>query len=141
MNNDTTFSIIKPDAIENNYQGLIIDKILQAGFKIIAMKLVSLSNTDAKKFYHIHADKVFFSDLVQFMCSGPIIALALQKNNAVSEFRNLIGATDPKKAQKETLRAIFAESIERNAVHGSDSNENAKAEIAFFFSYLEILNT
>ncbi|MGE9515931.1 MAG: nucleoside-diphosphate kinase [Solitalea-like symbiont of Acarus siro] len=140
MKSNTTFSIIKPDAIKNNCQGLIIDRILKAGFQIVAMKMCSLNEEHARKFYCIHKDKSFFDSLIKFMSSGALIALVLKKEDAVDEFRNLIGATNPEDATKGTIRADFATSIEHNAVHGSDSCENAKHEISFFFSSLDILN-
>lgn len=140
MKNNTTFSIIKPDAVKSNCQGLIIDRILKAGFQIIAMKMCSLTEENAQKFYCVHKDKAFFNSLIKFMSSGSLIALVLKKENAVQEFRNLIGATNPNDAAQGTIRADFASSIEHNAVHGSDSCENAQHEISFFFSSLEILS-
>ena len=132
-----TFTMIKPDAVANGHIGKILDKITEAGFSIVAMKYTRLSEETAGKFYDIHRERPFFKDLVGFMSSGPIVAAVLQKDNAVDDFRKLIGATDPKKAEPGTIRNLFAESIEANAVHGSDSNENAAIEGNFFFSMLE----
>lgn len=132
-----TFTMIKPDAVANGHIGKILDKITEAGFSIVAMKYTRLSEETAGKFYDIHRERPFFKDLVDFMSSGPIVAAVLQKDNAVEDFRKLIGATDPKKAEPGTIRNLFAESIEANAVHGSDSNENAAIEAGFFFNQFE----
>jgi nucleoside-diphosphate kinase len=132
-----TFTMIKPDAVANGHIGKILDKITEAGFSIVAMKYTRLSEETAGKFYDIHRERPFFKDLVGFMSSGPIVAAVLQKDNAVEDFRNLIGATDPKKAEPGTIRNLFAESIEANAVHGSDSDENAAIEAGFFFNQFE----
>lgn len=132
-----TFTMIKPDAVANGHIGKILDKITEAGFSIVAMKYTRLSEETAGKFYDIHRERPFFKDLVDFMSSGPIVAAVLQKNNAVEDFRKLIGATDPKKAEPGTIRNLFAESIEANAVHGSDSDENAAIEAGFFFNQFE----
>jgi nucleoside-diphosphate kinase len=132
-----TFTMIKPDAVMNGHIGAIIDKITGAGFKIIAMKYTRLTQDTAGKFYEIHKERPFYKDLVQYMSSGPIVAAILEKNNAVEDFRTLIGATDPSKAAPGTIRNLFAKSIEANAVHGSDSDENAMIEGNFFFSRLE----
>lgn len=132
-----TFTMIKPDAVANDHIGKILDKITEAGFSIVAMKYTRLSEETAGKFYDIHRERPFFKDLVDFMSSGPIVAAVLQKNNAVEDFRKLIGATDPKKAEPGTIRNLFAESIEANAVHGSDSDENAAIEAGFFFNQFE----
>lgn len=129
--------MIKPDAVENGHSGAILDKIIKAGFKIKAMKYLRLSTETAGKFYAIHAERPFFGELVGFMSSGPIIAAILEKDNAVEDFRKLIGATDPQKAEPGTIRQLFAKSIDANAIHGSDSNENAEIEGNFFFSMLE----
>ncbi len=132
-----TFTMLKPDAIENGHMGKIIDKIIGAGFTIKAMKYTRLTTETAGKFYEIHKARPFYSDLVKYMSSGPIVAMILEKENAVEEFRNLIGATDPAKAAPGTIRNLFAKSIDANAVHGSDSDENAAIEGNFFFSRLE----
>ncbi len=132
-----TFTMIKPDAVSNGHIGKILDKITEAGFSIVAMKYTRLSEETAGKFYDIHRERPFFKDLVDFMSSGPIVAAVLQKDNAVEDFRKLIGATDPKKAEPGTIRNLFAESIEANAVHGSDSDENAAIEAGFFFNQFE----
>lgn len=129
--------MLKPDAIENGHAGKIIDKIIDAGFRIVAMKYTRLTSETAGKFYAIHQDRPFYKDLVNYMSSGPIIAAILERENAVEHFRNLIGATDPAKAAPGTIRNLFARSIDANAVHGSDSDENAAIEGNFFFSRLE----
>lgn len=129
--------MIKPDAVANGHIGGILDQIIKAGFSIKAMKLTTLSAEKAGEFYAVHKERPFYGDLVKFMSSGPIVAAILEKDNAVEEFRKLIGATDPKKAEEGTIRNRFAESIEANAVHGSDSNENAAIEGSFFFSAFE----
>jgi nucleoside-diphosphate kinase len=132
-----TFTMIKPDATGNNYIGPILSKINEAGFRIIALKYTRLSPETAGEFYSVHKARPFYGDLVKYMSSGPIVAAILEKENAVEDFRKLIGATDPAKAEKGTIRNLFAKSIEANAVHGSDSDENAQIEGAFFFSGLE----
>jgi nucleoside-diphosphate kinase len=132
-----TFTMIKPDAVANGFTGKIIDQILEAGFTIQAMKYVRLSEETAGSFYEIHRERPFFNDLVSFMTSGTIVAAILVKDNAVADFRTLIGATDPAKAEAGTIRNRFAKSIEANAMHGSDSDANAAAEAAFFFSAFE----
>lgn len=132
-----TFTMIKPDAVGNNYIGPILAKINEAGFRIVAMKYTRLTPEAAGKFYAVHKERPFYKDLVSYMSSGPIVAAILEKENAVDDFRKLIGATDPAKAEKGTIRNLFAKSIEANAVHGSDSNENAAIEGSFFFSELE----
>lgn len=129
--------MIKPDAMKNGHAGAIIDRFIKEGFKIIALKLTQLSEEKAGEFYAIHRERPFYGELVSFMSSGPIIAAILEKNNAVSSFRTLIGATDPAKADAKTIRKLFAASVGENAVHGSDSDENAKIEGDFFFSGLE----
>lgn len=131
--------MIKPDAVANGHIGGILDQIIKAGFSIKAMKLTALTPEKAGQFYAVHKERPFYNDLVQFMSSGPIVAAILEKDNAVEEFRKLIGATDPKKAEEGTIRNRFAESIEANAVHGSDSDENAAIEGSFFFSAFEII--
>ena len=137
MANNRTFTMIKPDAVANGHIGAILDQITKAGFKIVALKLTSLSEVKAGEFYAVHAERGFYKDLVGFMSSGPIVAAILEKDNAIEDFRKLIGATDPAKADKGTIRNLFAKSIEANAVHGSDSDENAQIEGNFFFSAFE----
>ncbi|MCH8011929.1 MAG: nucleoside-diphosphate kinase [Candidatus Marinimicrobia bacterium] len=134
-----TLAIIKPDAIQNRLTGKIIDHILDSGFDIIAMKKIRLSVTEAKEFYAIHKEKPFYSDLVSFMTSSPCVVLTLQKEEAVEAWRDTIGATDPAEASPGTIRNLYADNVQKNAVHGSDSDENAIKEIAFFFSTNEIL--
>jgi nucleoside-diphosphate kinase len=129
--------MIKPDAVGNGHTGAIIDQVIKAGFRIVAMKLTRLSVEKAGEFYGIHRERPFYGELVEFMSSGPIVAAILEKDNAVEGFRTLIGSTNPANAAEGTIRKRFAESIGRNAVHGSDSNENAKIEGDFFFSGLE----
>ena len=129
--------MIKPDAMKNGYAGAIIDRIIKEGFKIIALKQTRLSEEKAGEFYAVHKARPFYGELVSFMSSGPIIAAILEKENAVSGFRTLIGATDPAKADANTIRKLYAESVGENAIHGSDSDENAKIEGDFFFSGLE----
>mgnify|MGYP002078970898 FL=1 len=132
-----TFTMIKPDATAANNIGAILQKINEAGFRIVAMKYTRLSPEAAGKFYAVHRERPFYNDLVKYMSSGTIVAAILEKENAVASFRELIGATDPAKAAPGTIRALFAKSIEANAVHGSDSDENAAIEGNFFFSELE----
>lgn len=134
-----TLSIIKPDAVKKGVIGKIIDRFESNGLRVAALKKVKLSKCDAKSFYSIHSDRPFFNDLVEFMTSGSVVVLVLEGENAVAKNRELMGATNPKEAAVGTIRADFAESIDANAVHGSDSLENAKNEIAFFFSKREIL--
>ena len=129
--------MIKPDAVRNGHIGGILDHIIKGGFKIVAMKYTSLTPEKAGEFYAVHSERPFYKDLVSFMSSGPIVAAILEKDNAVADFRTLIGATDPAKAEAGTIRNLFAESIEANAVHGSDSDENAAIEGNFFFSAFE----
>ena len=131
--------MLKPDAIEKGFTGKILDKIILSGFKIIAMKLTILSKNEAMRFYSIHKDRPFFYDLVQYMTRGPIVAAILEKDNAVEDFRLLIGSTNPDEADKGTIRNLFAKSISENAIHGSDSDENAEIESAFHFSAREII--
>ena len=137
MATNRTFTMIKPDAVKNNHIGAILQKINEAGFRIVAMKYMHLSTETAGLFYDVHRERGFFGDLVNFMSSGPIVAVILEKDNAVADFRELIGATDPAKAAPGTIRNLFAKSIDANAVHGSDSDENAAIEGNFFFSNLE----
>lgn len=132
-----TFTMIKPDAVANGYTGKIIDQILEAGYTIQAMKYVKLTPEVAGSFYDVHRERPFFGELVSFMTSGTIVAAVLVKENAVADFRTLIGATDPAKAEAGTIRNRFAKSIEANAIHGSDSNENAEREASFFFNAFE----
>jgi nucleoside-diphosphate kinase len=130
--------MLKPDAIENGHMGKIIDMIINAGFSIKAMKYTQLSEAQAKEFYAVHAERPFYGELVEYMTSGPIVAAILEKENAVADFRALIGATDPAEAADGTIRKAYAESKGRNAVHGSDSDENAAIEGAFHFAANEI---
>ena len=138
MKKDITFTMIKPDAVKKGYIGGILNKINQAGFKILSMKLTFLSQDEAKQFYSIHCERPFFNDLISYMTSGPIVAAILEKNNAVEEFRKLIGSTNPEQAAEGTIRKIYAESISANAIHGSDSDENAIIESNFHFDENEI---
>jgi nucleoside-diphosphate kinase len=137
MSGNITFTMLKPDSVENNNIGAILQKINEAGFRVRAMKYTRLTPEAAGQFYAVHAERPFYGDLVKYMSSGPIVAAILEKDNAVASFRDLIGATDPAKAAPGTIRALFAKSIEANAVHGSDSDENAQIEGSFFFSALE----
>jgi nucleoside-diphosphate kinase len=132
--------MIKPEAVSDRYTGAITEKIEAAGFEIIAMKMTLLSKERAGEFYMVHKDRPFYSSLCDYMSSGKIIAMVLKKNNAVEDFRKLIGATDPAKAEEGTIRKLFAKSLQSNAVHGSDSDENAKIEAGFFFSDLELFS-
>ncbi len=138
MTNNRTFTMLKPDSIEKGNIGPILEKITASGFRIVAMKLTQLTIPDAQAFYAVHKDRPFFEDLVTYMTSGPIVAAILEKDNAVEDFRTLIGATNPAEAAEGTIRKMFAESISQNAVHGSDSNENASIEGAFHFSAREM---
>jgi nucleoside-diphosphate kinase len=132
-----TFTMIKPDAVENGNIGGILEKINAGGFRIVSMKMTQLSRRDAEAFYAVHQERPFFNDLVTYMSSGAIVAAILEKDNAVEDFRTLIGNTDPKKADPGTIRALFATDISANAIHGSDSDENAAIEGNFFFSQRE----
>lgn len=132
-----TFTMIKPDATEKGHTGAILQKINAAGFRIVAMKMTHLSTSKAGEFYEVHKERPFYGELVEFMSRGPITAAILEKENAVEEFRKLIGATNPAQAEDGTIRRLFAASIGENAIHGSDSGENAKIEGDFFFSKLE----
>ena len=134
MSGNKTFTIIKPDAFQSGYSGPIIQKIEEAGFTLKNMRMVRLDQETAGKFYAVHQDKPFFGRLCDYMCSGPIIVIELEKENAVDDFRKLIGATNPENAEPGTIRADFAESMAKNAVHGSDSDENAQIEADFHFS-------
>lgn len=138
MAGSITFSMIKPDAYADGNSGAILQMIEKAGFKIKALKLTRLSEQSAGKFYEVHKERPFYKDLCNYMSSGPIMALVLEKTDAVASFRKLIGATNPAQAEEGTIRKIFAKSIEANAVHGSDSDENALIEASFFFSGLEM---
>ena len=137
MNGEITFSIIKPDAFGSGNTGPILAMIHEAGFEIVALKLLRMTSEQAKSFYAIHKDRPFYNDLVEFMISGPVIVMILRQENAVDKFRKLIGATDPAKAEPGTVRKRFASSVQMNAVHGSDSDENALRESNFFFSEAE----
>lgn len=137
MATNRTFTMIKPDAVEKNYIGPILAKINEAGFRIIALKYTKLSKEAAGKFYEVHKERPFYGELVDYMSAGPIVAAILEKDNAVADFRKLIGATNPKEAAEGTIRKLYAESIAANAIHGSDSDENAAIEGNFFFSALE----
>ena len=139
MTIENTLSIIKPDATKRNITGSINAKFEDSGLNIIAQKRLQLTKGMAKKFYEVHKDRPFFNDLVDFMISGPVIAQVLRGENAVKSNRDIMGATNPKEAEKGTIRNEFAESIEANSVHGSDSIENAKSEIAFFFAEIELV--
>ena len=138
---EQTLSIIKPDAVAKNHIGDIIARFEKAGLKIVGVKMVQLSRKEAEAFYAVHKERSFFKELVDFMVSGPVVAMILQGENAVRKNRDLMGHTDPKKAEKGTIRADFAESIDANAVHGSDAAETAKEEIAFFFSTANRVST
>ena len=133
-----TFTMIKPDAVENGHIGGILDKITSAGFKIVAMKYTQLSTRDAEAFYAVHNERPFFGELVEFMTRGPIVVAVLEKENAVDDFRALIGATNPEEAAEGTIRKLYATSIGENAVHGSDSDDNAAIEARFHFAGREI---
>ncbi len=137
MTTNRTFTMIKPDAVANGHIGAIINDITAAGFKIIALKYTKLTAETAGKFYEVHKDRPFYGDLVSFMSSGPIVAAILEKDNAIEDFRKLIGATNPADAAEGTIRQKYAKSIDANAVHGSDSDENAAIEGDFFFTATE----
>lgn len=137
MAGNRTFTMIKPDAVEKGNIGGILEKINAGGFRIVSMKMTQLSRRDAEAFYAVHKERPFFADLVSYMTSGPIVAAILEKDNAVEDFRTLIGNTDPKKAEAGTIRALFATDISANAIHGSDSDDNAAIEGSFFFSQRE----
>lgn len=137
MRTDRTLTMFKPDAVKDGHTGAILDQIIKAGFRIAAIKLTTLSKQRAQQFYSVHKSRPFFKSLTSYMSSGPIIAAILEKRNAVEDFRKLIGATNPADAAQGTIRKLFAKSLEANAVHGSDSDENAKVEGDFFFSQME----
>lgn len=133
-----TFTMIKPDAVAAKNTGKIIDHILQAGFTIKAMRYLQLQKADAEAFYAVHKERPFYGELVEYMISGPIVAAVLEKDNAVADYRKVIGATNPAEAEEGTIRKLYAESIAANAVHGSDSDENALIEANFFFNGIEL---
>lgn len=134
-----TLAILKPDCVEKNIIGKVVSHIQEAGFKVIGMKMVRLTKDSAGGFYEIHKERPFYNDLLSYMTSGPCVPIALEKENAVEDFRKLIGATDPSKAEEGTIRKMYADNIERNIVHGSDSDENAAKEISHFFTRKELL--
>jgi nucleoside-diphosphate kinase len=134
-----TLAILKPDSVRKEVVGDVIKRINEAGFKILALKMIKMTEASAKGFYEVHKDKPFYGSLVEFMTSGPCIPMALEKENAVEDFRKLIGATNPEEAAEGTIRKLYADNIEQNIVHGSDSDENAVKEISHFFSRNEIL--
>ena len=136
--NNRTFTMIKPDAVEKGFIAPILDKISVSGFKIIGLKLIKFSKVQAEQFYAIHSNKPFFNDLVSFITRGPVVVAALEKQNAVEDFRKLIGSTDPLQAEEGTIRKLYASSKAENGIHGSDSDENAKLEISFHFSDKEL---
>ncbi len=137
---DRTFAIIKPDAVNNGHTGNIYDRIQKFNFRVIGAKLLRMTQEQAKGFYGIHKERPFFNDLIKFMTSGPCMVLALEKENAVQSWRKAIGSTNPQEAEEGTIRKDFATNVQENAVHGSDSNENAQKEIAFFFLDSELLS-
>lgn len=141
MSKDITLTMLKPDALEKDYEGAILHQITESGFKIVAMKLTQMTKDDAEEFYAVHQDKPFYGELVDFITRGPIIAAVLEKDNAVEDFRTLIGATNPADAAEGTIREKYAVSISENAVHGSDSDENAAKEAAFHFSGREMFTS
>jgi nucleoside-diphosphate kinase len=133
-----TFSIIKPDAVKKGDAGAILAEIEKAGFKVVSIKKISISKAQAEGFYHVHAARPFFGELTEFMSSGPIIPIVLEKENAIADLRKLMGATDPAKAEEGTIRKMFAASIGENAIHGSDAEDTAAFEIGYFFAGLEL---
>ena len=137
MTGNRTFTMIKPDAVAAGNAGAILKIIQEAGFRVVAIKMTQLTQALAGKFYAVHKERPFYKDLCAYMSSGPIVPIILEKDNAIEDFRKLIGATDPAKAAPGTIRALFAKSIDANAIHGSDSDENAQIESRFFFSELE----
>ncbi len=136
---ERTLAIIKPDAVASKFAGKIIEMLEESGFSIIGMKKIKLSKEDAKKFYIVHKDRPFYDSLTTFMSEGPIIVMVLEKENAIEDYRKLMGATNPEEAEEGTIRKRFGKNIERNAVHGSDSKESASFEIPFFFSEIELV--
>jgi nucleoside-diphosphate kinase len=137
MNGNITLTMIKPEAVRNGHIGNILAKIHESGFGLVSLKYLKLSREQAEKFYEVHRERPFYNDLVAFMSSGPIVAAVLRKDNAIEEYRKFIGSTNPKDAAPGTVRALFGTNIQENAVHGSDSDENAIKEAAFFFNELE----
>ena len=137
MATNRTFTMIKPDGVENGHIGGILNMITEGGFRIVAMKLTQLTVADAKAFYAVHSERPFYGELVEFMTRGPIVAAILEKDNAIEDFRKLIGATNPAEAAEGTIRQKYAKSIDANAIHGSDSDENAEIEGNFFFTAAE----
>ena len=137
--NNQTFAIIKPDAVKNGFTGKIVDRIIKSDFKILGLKLIRMTKSQAEGFYEIHREKPFFSELTEFMSSGKCVVIALKKEDAVNQWRKLIGATNPSEADEGTIRKDYASSLGENAVHGADSDENAAREIGFFFSNTEII--
>ena len=138
MRTDRTFTMLKPDSVEKGNIGAIVDKINAAGFRIVAMKLTHMTTQDAQEFYSVHSERPFYGELVEYMTRGPVVAAILEKDNAVADFRTLIGATNPADAAEGTIRKLYAASMGENAVHGSDSDENAAIEGAFHFSAREM---
>ena len=138
MRTDRTFTMLKPDSVEKGNIGAIVDKINAAGFRIVAMKLTHMTSQDAQEFYAVHSERPFYGELVEYMTRGPVVAAILEKDNAVADFRTLIGATNPADAAEGTIRKLYAASMGENAVHGSDSDENAAIEGAFHFSEREM---
>ena len=136
---ERTFAIIKPDAVERNLIGKILERIESNGFKIAGMKKTQLSKKEAQGFYYVHKERPFFDSLTEFMCSGPVVLLVLEKENAITAWRDLMGATNPEDAKEGTIRKDFALNIEKNSTHGSDSAENAAYELSYFFSETEVL--
>ena len=134
-----TFAIIKPDAVKNNYTGKIYNHILESGFKILSAKLIKMSKNQAEHFYIVHKQRPFYDELTNFMSSGKCMVLALEKDNAVDEWRKIIGSTNPEDADKGTIRDLYGTNLGQNAVHGSDSDENAEIEIIFFFNQYELI--
>ncbi|MFZ9519743.1 MAG: nucleoside-diphosphate kinase [Silvanigrellaceae bacterium] len=137
---ELTFSIIKPDGVRRNLVGKIFNMMESSGLRIVATKMIHMSRREAEQFYAVHKERPFFGELCDFMCSGPVVVSALEAHDAVVKYRELMGATDPKKAAKGTIRAEFSESIGENTVHGSDSKENAAIELGFFFAGTELVN-
>jgi len=137
---ERTFAIIKPDAVERNFSGKILERIESQGFKIVAMKRTLLSKAQAEGFYDVHKERPFFDSMTSTMSSGPVVLLVLEKENAIADWRKLMGATNPADAEEGTIRKDFAENIERNSVHGSDATETAAFEMSYFFSQAEILS-
>ncbi len=136
---ERTLCIIKPDAVEKGLVGEILAKILAEGLRIVGMRMLHLSRTEAEGFYAVHRERPFFADLVEFMTSGPVVVATLEGRDAIARYRKLMGATDPTKAAEGTLRHLYAESIQNNAVHGSDGPETARTEVAFFFSTIDLI--